>query len=280
MDIYKFSQLFPHLAFPIQVIRVENQTDIDFHNHDFHEIVLICAGVAEHETHNGKSKLAAGDIIVVPQGKSHRYSNSKKLMLYNFVINTTKIALPVMDALLLPGFKILTGKESKETHFKVSKDTLGSLVQLTNELQSELKERKSGYQFAATAIFMKIILTMAREFPADHYEAASFTGNDVFKLVEFMEKNITRKISMETLARQIHVSEPTLFRHFKNYLGCTPNSYILQLRVSKAAELLTQSDMSLDEIALKTGFCDANHLSKTFTRFTGDVPSKYRKLGK
>ena len=276
MFIYKFAQLFSHGDFPFQVIYVGRQPEIDFHNHDFHELVLICEGSGFHETLSGKSPIKAGDILVIPKGKGHRYTGIDNLMLFNFVIDPARTALPVMDSMLLPGFKILTGRESRDAHFSVSEKTLSKLLPLAAELQEELKFKETGYQFAATAIFMRIILLMAREYPENEKGFRSVSGNDVFKLVEFMEKNLARRISMKMLAREIHVSEPTLFRHFRNYLGCTPNSYLLQLRVSKAAGLLTETVMSFDEIAFNTGFCDSNHFSKTFTRITGSAPSRYR----
>lgn len=279
MQIYRFSQFLPFGDFAVQVVKNERERqDNELHSHDFHEVVLVCKGDGIHKTRAKTYPLGPGDVLVIPRGASHCYPVSNGLMIFNFILEPHKLNFAVMDSLFLPGFKILTGKESTEAHFRVSQETLSKLIPLAFELLEELKSKKSGYQFAATAIFMKIILMMAREFPKNDGETTAFTGNDVFKLVEFMEKNLSRKISMESLARQIHVSEPTLFRHFKNYLGCTPNSYILQLRVSKAAEMLTKSDMSLDEIAFKTGFCDANHLSKTFIRFAGMAPSKYKKL--
>ena len=277
MYIYKFSQLFSHADFPFQVIYVDRQPEIDFHNHDFHEVVLICAGCGMHETQSGKYPVKAGDILVVPKGRSHRYYEVENLILFNFIIDPVKIALPVMDAMLLSGFKVLTGRENAEAHFTVSADTLSKLNILASELEEELKEREIGYQFAATSIFMRIILIMAREYPENKADFRSVSGSDVFKLVEFMEKNLARRISMKMLAREIHVSEPTLFRHFRNYLGCTPNSYLLQLRVSKAAGLLAETVMSFDEIAFNTGFCDSNHFSKTFTGITGSAPSRYRR---
>jgi len=279
MYIYRFEQFLPIGDFAVQVIRNNGErASTEFHSHDFHEVVLVCGGRGIHETPAETYPLKAGDVLVIPKGKSHCYPVSNDLMIFNFIIEAQKLNFPILDSMFLPGFKILTGRENREAHFSVTEETLSKLVPLAFELQEELKSKESGYQFAATAIFMKIILMMAREFPGNDEGAGTFSGNDVFKIVEFMEKNLAHRISMKALARQIHVSEPTLFRHFKNYLGCTPNSYILQLRVSKAAEMLTKSDMSLDEIAFKTGFCDANHLSKTFIRFAGMAPSKYKKL--
>jgi len=77
-------------------------------------------------------------------------------------------------------------------------------------------------------------------------------------------------------ARFAGVSERNLFRLFRVMTGFSPYHYQLNLRINHASEMLLFSDASLDEIARKCGFCDANHLCKQFRKVRGTTPRKFR----
>ena len=52
--------------------------------------------------------------------------------------------------------------------------------------------------------------------------------------------------------------------------------YILAIRINKAESLLLTTDMNITEIAISSGFTDANYFSRVFKKETGKSPSKYR----
>ena len=57
----------------------------------------------------------------------------------------------------------------------------------------------------------------------------------------------------------------------------TPNEYINRLRINQAKELLTNTDMSVFEIAEAVGFSDQNYFGRVFKKQTGTSPKKYIK---
>ncbi len=76
---------------------------------------------------------------------------------------------------------------------------------------------------------------------------------------------------------QLGVSTSHLQRLFKQQNGLTPTQYITGIRVAKAKELLTQSGLSVLEIALATGFKSLSRFYKCFKEQTGLPPNVYRK---
>ena len=64
---------------------------------------------------------------------------------------------------------------------------------------------------------------------------------------------------------------------FKEFYGISPISYIIKLRVTKAAELLEQSDIDILEIADMTGFKSISNFYKLFKEYTGYTPKEYRR---
>jgi len=95
--------------------------------------------------------------------------------------------------------------------------------------------------------------------------------------VELMEANISEPISQSELAEYVDLSRRQLQRLFQKNVLCTPSRYYLQLRLQRARELLLQSDLSLVEIAVQTGFVSSSHFSKCYKELYGYSPSNERR---
>ncbi len=105
-------------------------------------------------------------------------------------------------------------------------------------------------------------------------------GNQSEKLtvaVELMEANIREPISQAELASYVGLSRRQLQRLFQRYLMCTPSRRYLQIRLTRARELLQQTSMSLVEIASLTGFVSSSHFSKSYKELYGYSPSAERR---
>ena len=68
-----------------------------------------------------------------------------------------------------------------------------------------------------------------------------------------------------------------MFDLFKAQTGRTPNDYLQRLRIEQAQEQLTQTDRTVTEIALATGFSSGQYFSTVFARYMGVSPTDFRK---
>jgi AraC-like DNA-binding protein len=100
------------------------------------------------------------------------------------------------------------------------------------------------------------------------------------KAERYIWENYTRKISLREIAKAAGLSAPYFSTIFKEEMGENLSSYLNRLRVEKAANLLTVTGKSLNEIAGLCGFEDQSWFSKIFKSFTGVSPGKYRETGK
>ena len=78
------------------------------------------------------------------------------------------------------------------------------------------------------------------------------------------------------IAEEVGVHPVHLARVFRRHHGCSMGEYARRLRVERAAEALTSTELPIGRIAHRTGFADHSHLSRTFRRITGESPSEYR----
>ncbi len=91
----------------------------------------------------------------------------------------------------------------------------------------------------------------------------------------YSENNLT----IQTIAKNVYLSQTYLCAFFKKSTGKTLNEYITEVRIEKAKELLQDSNDKLYEIATYIGFTDANYFSTLFKKYTGCTPSEFRERG-
>lgn len=102
-------------------------------------------------------------------------------------------------------------------------------------------------------------------------------NSTVKQAVELMEKNIEIPLSLENLANQCSVSSRQLLRVFKSYMGHSPQQQYLTMRLDKAILLLQQTNLTMTEIAIATGFSNLSYFSVAFNKKSLISPSQYRK---
>ena len=94
--------------------------------------------------------------------------------------------------------------------------------------------------------------------------------------LQYIELHYSEDITLEMLAKSANVSKSECLRCFKSALQTTPYKYLIEYRLSKAAVLLKNTDMLIEDIASHTGFSQVSHFGKCFREKTGLSPSKYR----
>lgn len=95
--------------------------------------------------------------------------------------------------------------------------------------------------------------------------------------VTLMEANIEEPLSLDELAAYVKVSRRQLERLFKKYLNRVPTRYYLELRLSRARQLLLQTSMPIIDVALACGFSSPPHFSKCYHDHFGRSPSSERR---
>ncbi len=103
-------------------------------------------------------------------------------------------------------------------------------------------------------------------------------SNYIIKAVEFIQNNFFNKIKVSDVAIHVGISRNYLFTLFKIIMGHSPSEYIMHFRLSRACNMLDDSSLSIENIAVYCGFEDAGYFSKSFKKQFFLSPSNYRKL--
>lgn len=104
-----------------------------------------------------------------------------------------------------------------------------------------------------------------------------YSENVIKRVIHLMNDNIESRLRIEDLAVFSSYSPSYLYRKFVKEIGIPPMEYFTTIKIKKACELLTNSDMKINQIALKLGFREAQYFSRTFSAVVGLSPMEYRK---
>jgi AraC family transcriptional regulator len=98
----------------------------------------------------------------------------------------------------------------------------------------------------------------------------------VHRVLRFMEQNLRRNIPLSELAVLIGLSTSRLRHLFSVQTGLSPKQCLVKLRLARARRLLSDSSLSIDQIALEVGWQDRSHFERRFKRHYGMTPARYR----
>ena len=102
-------------------------------------------------------------------------------------------------------------------------------------------------------------------------------GKVVEEMIEYIRYHIhDPRLSVESIADHIELSAKYSRQLFLDHYGMSLSNYILNMRIEKVKELLTETDMSVAEIAQQAGFQTKSHFFTAFKKATGLTPAQYR----
>lgn len=121
--------------------------------------------------------------------------------------------------------------------------------------------------------FQRLQTVQPREMAANQFDAEFLR-----RVVEIVEKNLADyEFDVEKLAQQLGMSRRQLFRKFKALAGCTPNVFMRDIRLRRAAHLLSTSRMTVSEIIYAVGFSDPKYFRNIFRERFGVLPGEFQR---
>jgi AraC-like DNA-binding protein len=96
------------------------------------------------------------------------------------------------------------------------------------------------------------------------------------QMMSKMQNNYQDNLTISELSAENHISEAHLIRVFKKYVGVSPKSYLIQIRLAEAARMLRQTESSIEEISSDTGFGSPKNFFVLFRKKYQMTPKEYR----
>ena len=139
------------------------------------------------------------------------------------------------------------------------------------ELLNKLMENKA--QTAEQTVMIEPTHVVKRQ----STDFLAIEDHEVAKAVNFIQRDSIKLLQVTDVVELTSVSRNILQKRFKKVLGRSIYHEIRRVRISKIAEMLISTNMSISEIALAMGFSDVDHISRYFRKSKGMTPLAYRK---
>lgn len=227
-------------------------------------LVYITAGNGDFDSKTENKKLTAGDLILLRPGQWHRYRPDPATGWHEYwICFNGRIAEDLFNQ-----------KQFSPEHPVLP---IGYNEQITRMFVQALdlaREMPRAFQPRIAAHIMHILaLAQAAQQPC------SSDGEELVQRIRCaLTEHLDRNISMEDVAADLHISYAKFRRTFKAHTGLTPGQYHLQLRIGRAKDLLTGTDLPVQQIALQLGFDSPFYFSRIFKKKTDHAPQEWRNI--
>jgi AraC-like DNA-binding protein len=144
------------------------------------------------------------------------------------------------------------------------------------ELEKELSNREKGFEIMVGNIIENLFIELYRHLSIKElksYDDDSF----IDKLTKMVTNDLNKKWIIDDLAYLFGMGKTKFTYEVKKLTGFPPNSFIINLKINKAIDLIKNSDESMSNIAFTCGFSSLQHFTSTFSQRIGISPGKYKK---
>ena len=275
-----FTAEFPYIA-SCALLHEYREPMVPWHWHKALELFIMESGTLEYTTPNGKWVFPAGSGGLVNSNVLHSSrilpSEGSKIQLLHlfdasFIAGEhgsrmeAKYVLPLTAA---PGLELIPLYPDDPQQARL----LGEIRQAF-----DLPEDGWGYEFELRERLTRIWLAlfeMAR--PAMSGRPGDHGADDKIKaMMIYIHEHFQEPISVEQLARTVHISRRACFRLFQEHLHMTPVEYMRSYRLQKACQMLANGKEPITQIAYSCGLGSSSYFGKVFRERFGCSPAQYR----
>lgn len=249
------------------------------HTHDFIEIVYVRNGKATETIDGICYSVQHGDIIFINYGSTHAFSNGLNFEYINICFSPETMG----NSFITPenAFSML----SLTVFNEMRQDMNGGLLSFAGKdrleaeqiLNSMLWEARENKPFCNRMLesYLNILLTKMLRKTLPQLEHTQ-TDNAWSLLSEYIDQNFDTPLSLSHLASKFFYNPSYFSRVFKEKFQMPVTEYINRKRIEAACCLLSETQLSVQEISEKVGFSDKSHFYRMFSKFMGGTPAEYR----
>lgn len=158
------------------------------------------------------------------------------------------------------------------------------LEQIFRTMFEECSRRGAGYEQLSHSLLesaLIVILRLINSTSAADSERRPFAeipGDSLAQRARaYIDENYMRKLSVRDVADELHISYYHLSHVFKQELNISPQDYLISTRMNEACRLLTNTFMSISQIAARVGYGNQSHFNVQFKTVKGISPGQYRR---
>lgn len=241
-----------------------------FHLHPHCEIFYFESGYGCFELPNEHIPLQANNLVIVNAKQLHRqYSQTSPSLVYTnlFVSSLQLNGLPQNCFSEEPYLKFSFPSKRNEVYSLLKK--------ILKEINNPDEASPLQIDGLVCQILAEILRLKSEQSPLKD-EPRKKGSLLMWEVRQYLSENYTNKISIDDIAKKFFLSKSSLCHSFRKQYEISPIQYLLELRLESAKDLLTNTELSVSEVARRTGFGNLSYFSTYFKRMEkGMSPSEF-----
>ena len=150
------------------------------------------------------------------------------------------------------------------------------ITNLLAETEAEIGNKNIFYERICNANSEKLFALLARSTDAENCAAPSPRKQEFDRARAAIRSECMNDWTVADMAKLANMSESAFYRNYKTIYGITPQSDLAAARIERAQILLMRERLSVSEAAEMCGYHNQYHFIRTFKKFVGTTPGKYR----
>lgn len=257
------------------------------HMHSFFEICYVLKGTCSHtiffENSSAPLQLNTGDILILPPNTRHSLCMNNDSSVVNILIRKSTFESAFLNNMISD--TILYAFFYDSLYFKEGQSYILCHTQDDSELVRHffnIAEEYCNYDTYSRNIINQELSIFFSKILRNHSDSIDFSGSSSSRLdlipsiLQYLETNYTIT-NIQDIANHFGFNSSYLSRIFKSSTGITLINALINVRISRAKNLLLVTETSVDQIAEMVGYNDTTYFIRIFKKETGKTPLQYRK---
>ncbi len=246
------------------------------HSHPFIEVICCVQGNLEYLLGTRSCRVQAGDVIIIPPGVIHC-----PLLSAGASVPYERIVLWVsarFAALLSRADPCFAQREALPFVLHTRGTRWEYLCDYFASGLSEAERRAPGWELCLYADTAQLLVHLARAVcEQDPCPPVSAKGTLLEQVLDYVQENLSQKLTVSGTARHFHVSESTLTHLFRQELNTSFYHSVLQRRLAEAKTQI-RLGCPMEQVSRAVGFCEYSAFYRAFKAQYGVSPLQYRNL--
>lgn len=272
---------------PAKVEKFVFSNKTNLYNHGFIRIVYTVSGSGKISLNGSEHQYRQGMIVILEEGSALEFMPVTPVVVYTCSFIPELFELPSKE------FTLNDVKDDPALAFFFENDTGIRLIpriprikieifqKLLNDMMAETENLSPAHRYLMRIWVTELLTRIAEVVCTDKITDDSVSDAQLVQLItDFIKNNYSSKHTYDSLARMACVSRSKLFSAFKRVTGKPIGKHIEAVRLDRACNLLSDSDATVLDIMLETGYNDMKMFCKRFKDYVNMTPTEYRKQHK
>lgn len=234
-------------------------------------ILIYCTqGEGWFELDNKVHRIKAHTFFILPADTPHRYGAGESSPWHIYWLHFKGDKAPAVYERLKGVHTISPDGDSRLG------DRIKLFDELLNLLEGEISDENYNYANLALTHLLATFLYIAPFRKAKNIRNSAQNTYFISLATHFMNEHVDKELRLKDMAGRFGYSQSYFHRLFQRETGYSPMQYFLNLKIGRAQQLLQDTNVKINQIALRSGFEDPYYFSRCFKKFTGSSPKEYR----